>query len=503
MSHLRNFFENNTSNAINKWIHYFDIYEFWFKKYKNKPIVILEIGVYQGGSLKMWRDYFGEEAKIYAIDINPDCKQFESRNTKIFIGSQEDVEFLNDIKNQLPKFDIIIDDGGHTMNQQKTSFEVLYEHLKDDGLYLCEDLHTSYWDNYGGGYKNQNSFIEYSKNFIDLINAWHSRDSLLKINGFTKSTYALHYYDSVLVLEKKLMPPPVSMMKGEIIIPIENFPTPIFKRNIIKEENKYLKIVKRIIKGSISKSIHVIKKYLKILYSRIQKKNLKNKNLYLKYFKGKNGIEIGGPSVIFSKELPIYQIIDTLDGCNFSNQTIWEGNIIEGENFNYYENKKGYQYICEASKLDAIQNEYYDFIIASHCLEHCANTLKTVKEWLRVIKKGGVILLILPDRRYTFDHKRPVNIFEHFEDDLKNDIDETDLTHLKKILKLHDLTMDLPAGTIEQFKNRSLDNYKNRCLHHHVFDFELLQNIYDYFDIKVVDMTFVKPYHQIILGIKQ
>lgn len=252
MSKLQVFFENNTGNAINKWLHYFDIYDFWFKKYKNSPVVILEIGVYQGGSLNMWRDYFGEEAKIFAIDINPLCKQFETEKTKIFIGSQEDRQFLKYVKSQIPKLDILIDDGGHIMNQQIVSFEELYTHIKDNGLYLCEDLHTSYWENYGGGYKNQNSFIEYSKNFIDSINAWHSRQKNFPINNITQNTYALHYYDSVLVIEKRIIRRPVSKMIGEIVIPIENFPTPLPKPSVRG------KSIKRVFRG--------LEKIYKMLY---------------------------------------------------------------------------------------------------------------------------------------------------------------------------------------------------------------------------------------------
>lgn len=262
-------------------------------------------------------------------------------------------------------------------------------------------------------------------------------------------------------------------------------------------------IIDTIIKTFKAKGLSGVSEIIKAKFSPIDIKSNKKKNLFQKYFKGKNGIEIGGPSAIFLEELPIYQVIENLDGCNFSDSTIWEGNIVEGKNYNYYKKKKGYQYICEANNLQVIPNENYDFLIASHCLEHCANTLLTVKEWLRVIKKGGVILLILPDSRYTFDHQRPVTVFEHLENDLKNKIDETDLTHLMEILKLHDLSMDLPAGTIEEFENRSLNNYKNRCLHHHVFDFELLHNIYNHFDIKVLDKAFLKPYHQIIIGVKQ
>jgi len=264
-----------------------------------------------------------------------------------------------------------------------------------------------------------------------------------------------------------------------------------------------MQILKTILKTYNEKGVYGIRALIEGKFFPYKIKSIKKMNLYLKYFKGKKGIEIGGASLIFSNEIPIYQVINSLDGCNFSTQTIWEGNIVEGENFNYFENRKGHQYICEANDLTAIANENYDFIIASHCLEHCANTLKTVKEWLRVIKKGGAILLILPDKRYTFDHKRPVTTFEHLEDDAKCEINETDLKHLTEILELHDLSMDLPAGTIDQFKNRSLDNFKNRCLHHHIFDFNLLQSIFAHFDVKVIDMTFVTPYHQIILGVKK
>lgn len=261
-----------------------------------------------------------------------------------------------------------------------------------------------------------------------------------------------------------------------------------------------MSILKSIKKTYKSKGvIGIIYKIKRKMYPR-QKIPIRNFDSYLRYFNQKKGIEIGGPSAIFSIELPIYPVIKSLDGCNFSNKTIWEGNILEGNNYN---NKKGVQFICEASDLNAMPNEKYDFLIASHCLEHCANTLKTVEEWLRVIKKGGAILLILPDKRYTFDHNRPITPFKHLVDDFNNDIDETDLTHLDEILKFHDLNLDSPAGTKEQFKNRSLDNFNNRCLHHHVFDIKLLENIFKYYDIKIVKTSFVKPFHQIILGVKK
>jgi hypothetical protein len=107
----------------------------------------------------MWKDYFGDKAVIFGIDIDPRCKQFEEENIKIFIGSQSDRNFLRDIKKTIPKIDVLIDDGGHTMNQQIVSYEELFDHIKEDGVYLCEDLHTSYWRSFGGGHKRRGSFI--------------------------------------------------------------------------------------------------------------------------------------------------------------------------------------------------------------------------------------------------------------------------------------------------------------------------------------------------------
>lgn len=215
MNFLEKYFTENKNRRIFKWHHYFEIYERHFEKFRNKDVSILEIGVLHGGSLQMWKEYFGSNAKIYGVDINPKCKEFEEKNVEIFIGSQSDRNFLHEIKSRIPKIDILIDDGGHTMEQQITTFEELFEHVDENGVYLCEDLHTSYWEEFGGGYKNPNSYIEYSKNFIDYINAFHSKNESLKVNSFTKSAHSLHYYDSVLVVEKRKIEPPYTLKTGK------------------------------------------------------------------------------------------------------------------------------------------------------------------------------------------------------------------------------------------------------------------------------------------------
>jgi hypothetical protein len=215
MNDLEKYFNANTKRRIFKWHHYFEIYDRHFSKFRNREINILEIGVLHGGSLQMWKDYFGPKAKIYGIDVNPECKKFEEENIKIFIGSQSDRNFLGEIKKEIPLLDILIDDGGHQVEQQITSFEELFEHMDSDAVYLCEDLHTSYWEEFGGGYKKPDSFIEYSKNFIDCINAYHSKGDLLKINPFTQSVHSLHYYDSVLVIEKRKIEKPYTLKTGK------------------------------------------------------------------------------------------------------------------------------------------------------------------------------------------------------------------------------------------------------------------------------------------------
>lgn len=203
MNDIEKFFRENTSNLVTKWIHYFEIYENHFKRYRDKEVVILEIGVLQGGSLQLWKKYFGDKAKIYGLDINPNCKQFEGGNIKILIGSQSDRSFLREVKKTIPKIDILIDDGGHKMSHQIVSFEELFDHVNDDGVYLCEDLHTSYWLPFGGGYKRRGTFIEYSKNFIDYLNAYHSEQKCFRVNDFTRSVHSVHYYDSIIVIEKR------------------------------------------------------------------------------------------------------------------------------------------------------------------------------------------------------------------------------------------------------------------------------------------------------------
>jgi hypothetical protein len=224
MNDLERYFYANTGRVVLKWKHYFEIYERHFARYRGRECTIVEIGVWKGGSLQMWKHYFGPQARIYGIDINPECAAFAEPQVEILIGSQEDRDFLGWVKGYVPVIDVLIDDGGHTMQQQIVTFEELFPHIAADGVYLCEDLHTSYWDEFGGGYRKPDTFIEYSKNLIDYLHGWHARESPrtwygrrlpeLGVSGFTRSAHSLHFYDSVLVVEKRARERPTEVQTG-------------------------------------------------------------------------------------------------------------------------------------------------------------------------------------------------------------------------------------------------------------------------------------------------
>jgi SAM-dependent methyltransferase len=212
----------------------------------------------------------------------------------------------------------------------------------------------------------------------------------------------------------------------------------------------------------------------------------------------KVGLEIGGPSSVFSRRglFPVYAVVGGLDNCNFSQSAIWQGEIREGSTFRYDEqHAPGYQYILEASDLVVIPSDTYDFVLSSHTLEHTANPLRVLQEWLRVLKAHGLLVLVLPHKDGTFDHRRPVTPLEHLVEDFERGTTEADLTHQPEILALHDLSRDPEAGDFAAFKMRSEQNFENRCLHHHVFDSEAVVRLIDYLGLELHAVEPVRPYH--------
>jgi len=197
---LKQIFNGHKDRLINKWEHYVDIYDTIFEKHSGKNITILEIGIYHGGSLQVWKKFLGPKAKIIGIDIDVKCKEFEEENIQIYIGDQKDVNFLNRVANIVGPFDIIIDDGGHFMDEQKVSFKTLFPKMKNTGIYIIEDAHTSYMNDYNGGYLNKYSFIEFSKKLIDEINSQHINSK--EFSPDYQAINSIHFYDSLIIIGK-------------------------------------------------------------------------------------------------------------------------------------------------------------------------------------------------------------------------------------------------------------------------------------------------------------
>lgn len=191
----------------------------------------------------------------------------------------------------------------------------------------------------------------------------------------------------------------------------------------------------------------------------------------------KKGVEIGGPS---DNGLIIYHFADLIDNIIFSDNTTWTN--YNSKEYNYYNNKVGKVIISDAVDITIIKNEEYDFVFASHVLEHIANPLKAVAEWLRIIKNDGYIIIIVPEKSICFDHRREYSKFSTLLSQYQKNVGEDDLSTLKEILINHDLDKDKPAGTFVEFTKRSLDNYNNRCLHHYVYNYDLLLEICNYFN---------------------
>jgi len=226
---------------------------------------------------------------------------------------------------------------------------------------------------------------------------------------------------------------------------------------------------------------------------------LPNRHIYLTSLRRKKGVEIGGPSHFFSAILPIYSGIKSLDGVNYAKTTKWEGSISEGRTYKWFGRNLGVQYISECTNLSAIDDASYEFLISSNCLEHTANPLKALHEWLRVTKPGGFLLLVIPKKDNNFDNRRRVTEFSHLMDDFAKDMGEEDTTHLQEVLNLHDLDKDINAGDFATFSKTCLANATNREMHHHVFDVPLVKEIFEFFEIELIQIDTI-PSDNIFLG---
>ena len=177
---------------------YFQVYEEMFNKYVGKKITFVEVGVLQGGSLFMWREYFGKNARIIGIDLHPNAKELEKHGFEIYIGSQSDKNFWRNFYTKVGKIDILLDDGGHVNDQQIVTLSESVNNINDDGIIMTEDVHTSYFKKFGNPSKY--SYINYSKYLIDVVNS-RFPETEIKKNNFRNKIYSISFYESIVAIK--------------------------------------------------------------------------------------------------------------------------------------------------------------------------------------------------------------------------------------------------------------------------------------------------------------
>ena len=209
---LYDIFLRNTRRDIHKWYHYFDVYERFLSPLRGQPLRMLEVGVYKGGSLRMWSEYFGPSATLYGMDIEPGAAGRAPPNVRVFIGDQADRGFLRSVVDELGELDVVLDDGGHKMSQQIATFEELYPITKK--LFIVEDTHTCYWDPYKD--LGPFTFLDYARAKVDVLHEWHhvlasfaknqlppaERTEPDNVSEFCRTTRGIYFCDTMVVFEK-------------------------------------------------------------------------------------------------------------------------------------------------------------------------------------------------------------------------------------------------------------------------------------------------------------
>ncbi len=181
-----------------KWDTYFEVYDQIFKKFRGKKITFVEVGVFSGGSLFMWKKYFGENARIIGIDLNPKAKELEEYGFEIYIGNQSSPNFWNNFYKDIGKIDVILDDGGHKNIQQINTVHNSLNYINNEGLIVVEDTHSSYLKEFKNPSKF--SFINYANKIIELINR---RSSMINenLNNYSKKIYSVNFFESITVFD--------------------------------------------------------------------------------------------------------------------------------------------------------------------------------------------------------------------------------------------------------------------------------------------------------------
>jgi hypothetical protein len=200
MTDIERIFWSNGGPVVHKWLHYLPLYDRYLSQYRGTDVKMLEIGVYKGGSLHLWREYLGPKATIFGIDINPECAVVNGIDGQVRIGSQVDPEFLKRVIAEMGGVDVVLDDGSHIGRHIRASLDVLFPLLAPNGIYLIEDVHTAYSRRYDGRFSRHN-FIKLLGRLTDDIHHWYHSGGQ-RVGATADHLLGMHIHDSLVVLEK-------------------------------------------------------------------------------------------------------------------------------------------------------------------------------------------------------------------------------------------------------------------------------------------------------------
>ncbi|WP_265443724.1 class I SAM-dependent methyltransferase [Flexivirga meconopsidis] len=210
---LHRYYLNNPGRLMHKWIHYFDIYEDHFSRYRGTDVRFLEIGVGRGGSQQMWRDYFGPDADIVCLDLEDLSDRVDPKVATFYQGDETDTTVLQRIVDEHGPLDVVLDDGSHISSHMVKTFEFLYPTMAPDGVYMIEDVHASYSPPHEGGYKRAGTIIEYTKDLLDRLNFTYVKE-LPRDDKFGRTTQGIHIYDSIIAFERRPKAHPQWLITG-------------------------------------------------------------------------------------------------------------------------------------------------------------------------------------------------------------------------------------------------------------------------------------------------
>jgi hypothetical protein len=176
---------------------YFKVYHRYLGPFVGRSVNVVEIGVFSGGSTRMWRDYFGERAIIHGVDIDEECRRFAADRIHIHIGDQSDPDFWAEFSGRVPEIDVVIDDGGHEPRHQIPTLEALLPRIRPGGVYICEDI--------GGA---DNPFQAYlaglTRNLHSL--ALQIDEHRTYTTGLQQLVESVHFYPFIAVIKKPERP---------------------------------------------------------------------------------------------------------------------------------------------------------------------------------------------------------------------------------------------------------------------------------------------------------